>query len=520
MDANRPPYWFWKLDRWKLLAALLLALLALFMALRGCGTPAAEVPEVTRPEVQLPEVALPDLAGMNVGTPFDLEGTGEPGSTIRIYDGAKLVGETVVGADGKWKLSLPALVAGAHRLLVRAFGADGLEIGASEPWAFELPEVDLPEVTLPEIQLPEFTLPTLADLKAGAPFDLSGTGEPGSTIRFYDGDRMIGETKVGADGKWKFALPALSPGAHSLMARAFDGDGKEMGAGEPWEFELPEIELPDLEMPAITMPDVTDLQAGRSFVLEGRAEPGARIRIFDGDTLVGETVAAADGKWKLTLPALAAGPHRLIPRLYDADGAELGAGDPVTLDLPEAPASPYPEPFVVTLAPGDSLSIPVRGYCLDYGRAFPGRALSYVEPAPDAVRAAIAYAVERGYVESDPLQVQLALWHLIGGERIAGQTYGVADEIIAFAEAAPAPEPSDVQTLATALTDKLVTAAVADFGSVSPANYAYQGDGVLRLENVSAETLTLLLPYGLRFRDAGRAGVQDMGIFPLGSPQD
>ena len=329
MRFTHPPFWFWRLDRWKLLAALLLALLALLMALRGCGAP----------------------------------------------------------------------------------------------------QVQAPEITLTEVQLPKITLPAVAGLRAGEPIDLEGTVAPGAKVQLFDGDKLLGETVADADGKWRFSLPALAAGAHNVVTKAFDASGQELGTGEPWRFELPELARTDSE------------------------------------------------------------------------------------------TSPYPQPYTVTLEPGAKLSVPVRGYCLEYGKAFPGQALSAVDLVPDKVRAAIGYAIQKGYVDSDPLQVQLAVWNLIDGKRIPGRTYNVADEIIQFAESAPVPEPAGVRTLAAALRDSQVSATIGDYKSTSPANYPYKGEGALLLENLSNEAQTLVLPYGFRFQDTASEDAQNMGIFPLGPQQ-
>lgn len=149
MDSNRPPYWFWRLDRWKLLAALLLALLALFMPVRGCGAPQVTppditLPEVALPEVQLPRIALPNLVGLKAGTPFALEGTGEPGGIVRIYDDGKLIGETVADADGKWKFTLSVSATprpqacriwGSSPCSLRSTGGEANRVGCSPLWA-------------------------------------------------------------------------------------------------------------------------------------------------------------------------------------------------------------------------------------------------------------------------------------------------------------------------------------------------------------------------------------------------
>ena len=460
-----------------------------------------ELPEVTRPAITPP--SLPDL---KAGAPFELTGTAAPGAKIQVFDGDTLLGETTADASGNWKFAAPALAAGPHSLVTKTQDAAGNALGASEPFQFELPEVTRPAITPP----------SLPDLKAGAPFELTGTAAPGAKIQVFDGDTLLGETTADASGNWKFAAPALAAGPHSLVTKTQDAAGKALGASEPFQFELPEV-----TRPAITPPSLPDLKAGAPFELTGTAAPGAKIQVFDGDTLLGETTADASGNWKFTAPALAAGPHTLVTKTLDAAGKALGASEPVQFELPEAPVAPaasYPAPYVVTLAPGASTSVPVRGFCLNYGKPFPGTTLQGADLASDRVRSAIAYALQKGYVDSDPLQVQLAVWTLQDGKKIPGRTYTLADEIIRFAESGAAPEPADAQTLAAALGKSLVSASIGDYQSTSPANYQYKGKGTLVLTNTSKDTLTLVLPYGMRFTDSGQRGAQDMAIFPA-APQ-
>ena len=61
---------------------------------------------------------------------------------------------------------------------------------------------------------------------------LEGTGAPGATVKVYDGDKLLGEATVGADGKWTMTMPTLAAGPHSLVAKLFGADGKEQAASQ------------------------------------------------------------------------------------------------------------------------------------------------------------------------------------------------------------------------------------------------------------------------------------------------
>ncbi len=597
MRFQRPPFWFWRFDRWNVLASALLASLALVLAVRmnGALTPTPEIQAPTSaqaaqlagqpfalsgaaapgakvqvfdgdtllgettadaggnwkfaapalaagshslvakaldasgkalgasqptqfelPKVAAPEIKLANLPDLEVVTPFALTGTAAPGAKVQVFDGDMLLGETTADADGNWKFAAPALGAGPHSLVARTLDAAGKALGASEPFKFELPAATAPAAAAPEVKLPN-----PADLKAGTPFELTGVAAPGAKVQVFDGDTLLGETTADADGNWKFAAPALGAGPHSLVAKTLDAAGKALGASEPFKFELPAAASPAAAAPEMKLPNPADLKAGAPFELTGVAAPGAKVQVFDGDTLLGETTADADGNWKFAVPALGTGPHTLVARTLDAAGKALGASEPFKFELPETPVAPtasYPAPYVITLAPGASTSVPVRGFCMNYGKPFPSKTLQAADLASDKVRAAVAYALQKGYVDSDPLQVQLAVWYLQDGKKAPGRTYTLANEIIRFAESGAVPEPADAQTLAATLGKNLVSANIADYQSTSPANYQYRGQGNLVLTNLSPDTVTFVLPYGMRFADSGKQGTQDMAIFP-GPPQ-
>ena len=62
-----------------------------------------------------------------------MEGTGEPGTTVTLYDGDQVVAETVVAPDGTWTITVPPLAAGTHSLAAKLLGAGGKEQAASAP---------------------------------------------------------------------------------------------------------------------------------------------------------------------------------------------------------------------------------------------------------------------------------------------------------------------------------------------------------------------------------------------------
>ena len=116
-------------------------------------------------------------------------------------------------ADGQIVVATPAVVA-------EATAATGVATA-------------VPSVAPGTAKAPEIKRPVAAALKAGEPVVLEGTGEPGTTVTLYDGDRVVADTVVAPDGTWTITVPPLTAGAHSLAAKLLGADGKEQAAQRP-----------------------------------------------------------------------------------------------------------------------------------------------------------------------------------------------------------------------------------------------------------------------------------------------
>ena len=183
------------------------------------ATPAPSAAATAAPGAGAPAIKLP-AAGLQASEPLTLEGTGTPGSTVTVYDGDEVVGETTVGADGTWAMTVPPLAAGTHNLVAKQVGADGKEQGASAPVELTVADGQIVVATpapsaaataVPGAGAPAIKLPA-AGLKASEPLTLEGTGTPGSTVTVYDGDEVVGETTVGRTARGRSRCRRRLPG--------------------------------------------------------------------------------------------------------------------------------------------------------------------------------------------------------------------------------------------------------------------------------------------------------------------
>ncbi|HET6183942.1 MAG TPA: LysM peptidoglycan-binding domain-containing protein [Acetobacteraceae bacterium] len=206
---------------------------------------------------------------------------------------------------------------------------------------------------------------------------IAGRAFPGSKVIVRDGARSVGEATADADGAWVL-VPGqpLAPGSHSLTVAAVPPQGGSelagadavvvavapssgaplqaplavaTGAGAPRVLQAAGTATPgELGLQAL------EYDAQGELRLAGTAPPGAHVRIYVENRLLGETVAGKDGRWTLAPEAnVPIGAHTL--RLD-----QLGAGDRVArrIELPfrqEDFAGHTLPPGSVVVQPGQNL---------------------------------------------------------------------------------------------------------------------------------------------------------------------
>ena len=250
-----------------------------------------------------------------------VSGSAEIGATVRVYDsGGTLLGTGVAGTDGRYAISLDPPRTSGETLLVNATDAAG---NTSPDVSLVAPVID----TTPPAP------PTAFIDAAGA--TVTGSAEPGSTVRVYNADeQVIGTGFAGTDGRYVIALdPPLTSG-ELLTVTATDAAGN---ASAPI---------------ALVAPDLTDNTApepptafinGDGDTVTGTAEVGSTVRVFDPqNVLLGTGVAGTDGRYTITLVPPQSGGETLGVIATDAAGnssvpTQLVAPDLSVADVPPAP---------------------------------------------------------------------------------------------------------------------------------------------------------------------------------------
>ncbi|WP_296944619.1 Ig-like domain-containing protein [uncultured Massilia sp.] len=231
----------------------------------------------------------------------------------------------------------------------------GIEIDTSTPAALAAPQLD-------------------ADSDSGAAGDavtnhatpwLGGGGaEAYATVLLYEGDVEVAATRADWYGNWRVDSPALDDGTHVLTARQRDAAGNLGPASAPLALTVdthaaaPTVALAASSDTGVSNADGVTRVTTPTF--GGQAEAGARVEIFDGETLLGAAVAGNGGAWAFTVGAdraLADGSHAIRAVQTDVAGNR---------SAPSAALALVVDTIAPTVTDKIAYRLPHSGYALQF----------------------------------------------------------------------------------------------------------------------------------------------------------
>ncbi len=262
-----------------------------------------------------------------------LSGSGEVGATITVLSDGLPIGTTTVGAGGTWSFTpTDALDNGTHTLTVTATDSAGNTSPASNGFTLTVDTVspNAPLIT----QVTDDVGPLTGNLNNGQATNdtlptLSGTAEANSTVRIYDNGSFIGSITADGTGAWSFTPgTALSNGNHTLTVTATDAAGNVSSTSAGFNIVVDTVApLAPTIIQAFddVVPGTGTLSNGAYTndtrpVLNGSAEAGARVAIYDNGTLLATVTAAIDGTWEYLPATLGNGQHVFTAIATDAAG--------------------------------------------------------------------------------------------------------------------------------------------------------------------------------------------------------
>ena len=158
-----------------------------------------------------------------------LTGAAEANSTVKVYDGATLLGSTAANGSGAWSYTTAALGNGAHSLTATATDAAGNTGVASTALAVTVDTTAPSETISATIGTDTGSTTTISSggLTNDNTLALSGTVSDTngvSSVHVFDGATDLGAATIVA-GNWSLTTSALSNGTHSFTAVATDKAG-------------------------------------------------------------------------------------------------------------------------------------------------------------------------------------------------------------------------------------------------------------------------------------------------------
>ncbi|HCJ7364706.1 TPA: Ig-like domain repeat protein [Enterobacter hormaechei subsp. xiangfangensis] len=282
-----------------------------------------------------------------------IKGTGaEPGNTITVYNGDKVIGTAKVQADGTWSLEpTTPLPDGRYTLTAKETDGVGNVSGPSGEYIINVATVPPQAPTLDTVYddvAPHADYLQKGDVTNDTTPTLSGSsGVAGGTISIYDNGRLIGTATVGSNGSWSFTPDtALADGSHSFTATVTDGVGRTSeptgGFGIVIDTKAPDAASDLLvtdNVGAYQGPVVSgDTTDDNTPTLSGRAEPGSTVNIIDNGQVIGSTKVNPDGTWSYTPDQpLANGAHDLTTTVTDPSGNTGPEGSHVVITVDVVP---------------------------------------------------------------------------------------------------------------------------------------------------------------------------------------
>ncbi|EHN8827237.1 TPA: BapA/Bap/LapF family large adhesin [Enterobacter bugandensis] len=287
----------------------------------GPATSAA-APDITPPQAPVIVSVIDDV--LNTTGPVDqngltndraptLNGTGEPGSTITIFNGSDIIGTVAVPSSGLWSFTPPSPLAdGTYVLTATATDAAGNPSGQSNAWTIIVDGTApaAPVITQVVDDVPERTGSLdLNETTNDSTPTLSGTAAANATITIRVDGVDIGTTVADGLGAWSFTPDTpLAEGQHTLTAVATDAAGNISDVSNSWGIIIDSV-APDAPVITQVVDDVPErlgaLNSGDSTndttpTLNGTAEPGSTVTIRQDGVDLTTIVIDSSGTWTYT----------------------------------------------------------------------------------------------------------------------------------------------------------------------------------------------------------------------------
>lgn len=174
-----------------------------------------------------------------------LNGTADANSIVTLFVDGKAAGSVRADADGRWSLTpLADLADGMHKLTVTASDDKGNSSIETTNWDITVDTmIDTPTIT----RIYDNYGSKTGDIPNGGKTDdlrpdLFGKAEPGSVVKVYNGDKLLGSVTADDKGDWKWEPDMsgvkLAYGTYNFSVTATDKAGNVSGKSSSWDINI------------------------------------------------------------------------------------------------------------------------------------------------------------------------------------------------------------------------------------------------------------------------------------------
>jgi len=165
----------------------------------------------------------------------------------------------------------------------------------------------------------------------------------------------------------------------------------------------------------------------------------------------------------------------------------------------------------ITLAPGKTVALNFKVYCIKYGMPLTSEPVEFRGRSQQGVVHILHYARSKGYVDSNPVQVQLAIWRQTTGEWKAAD-HAIAEEIFKNAKKAPTESKAGAVFLTDAVKAGTVQVVAAERGLLA---HGESGEAVHAAHDLVEPDLLLGVEHALV---ANAERIEDRALYLLPLP--
>ena len=284
----------------------------------------------------------------NDSTPT-ITGTAEAGTTVELLDGTTSLGTATADGSGDWTIDSSELTDGVHQLTVTSTDVAGNESAASALLAVTVDSTSPAAPSTPDLDALTDTGDDTDNITSITTPTINGTAEADSAIELFDGATSLGTTTADGSGNWSIDSSELADGVHQLTVTATDDAGNVSSPSAALQVTI-DSTTPDapvslaLDPASDTGTADDDLTGDTTPTINGTAEAGSKVELFDGVSPLGDTTADGSGNWTIVPTVLAEGVHTLEAQSTDTAGnaSVVSTALSITIDTtaPDAPAAP------------------------------------------------------------------------------------------------------------------------------------------------------------------------------------